>query len=103
MMSKVRAWIEKFRSHKHQEPSAERDTFQADKTSTTSSEPVVKAAREPYQDSPNFAEFLKMHSSYGKAPFIHVYLEVVGAPGIGVKSLVNKVIIICRTGIIRSG
>lgn len=103
MMFKLRSWLAKLRSHKHQEPSAEQGTSQADKLSTTSSEPVVKAAREPYQDSPNFAKFRKMHSSYSKAPLIHVYLEVIGATGIGVKSLVNKVINIYWVGIIRSG
>jgi hypothetical protein len=71
--------------------------------STTSPEPIVRALREPYEDSPDFAEFRRMHSGYGRAPFIRVNLEVIGATGSGVRSLVNKVIVIYLFDLVRSG
>jgi len=59
--------------------------------STTSSEPGVRALRKPYQESPNLGPFLRMHASYAKARPIWVDVQVVGAKGTGVTSLVYKV------------
>lgn len=85
MMARIGTWIRNFcRDLGH--------TSKPEETVPTPPSPVMRAFRQPFDDSPQWAEFMKIHGGLLNAPHSHIYVDILGAPGVGKASLMNQVL-----------
>jgi hypothetical protein len=86
MMFRIGPWIRNFCRDRGHTPKPEG-------TVPTPPNPVVRAFRQPFDDSPQQAQFMKIHGALLNAPHRQVYVDIVGAPGVGKMSLIKKVLL----------